>query len=493
MESFLGFANFYRRFIKGYSNIVTPMTHLTRKNTHFLWSDEYSQSFETLKQAFTTAPILRHFDYDHEIIVETDASNYISAGILSQYDDEGLLHPIDFFSKKHTPAECNYDIYDKELMAIVRAFEEWRPELEGALHPIHVLSDHKNLEYFMSTKLLNRRQTRWAEYLSRFNFKIVYRPGKAGGKPDALTRRSGDLPQGGDERLTEQQKAVLKPQNLPDNPPHLSANGLSEQQEAAPKPQHVPPNTPRTTDLHLLAEAPTSDGQSSLLHNIEKATRSDPFAQRIISLLHDGKLHSKEISLSECDVRDGRLYYQQQLYIPNDDNLQLQLLQSHHDAAAAGYPGRAKTFDLLRRRYYWPTLRRDMERYVANCHTCKRTKSSRHLPYGVLHPLPAPERPWKDIALDLVTGLPNSRGHDAIWVVVDRLTKMRHLVPCSTMIDAEGLANLFMTHIFRLHGLSDTIVSDRGPQFASRFWKHLCYSLKIEPRLSMAFHPEMDG
>jgi hypothetical protein len=324
------------------------MTHLTRKNAHFIWSDECSQSFKTLKHAFTTAPILRHFNYDREIIVETDASDYISAGVLSQYDDEGILHPIAFFSKKHTPAECNYEIYDKELMAIVRAFEEWQPELEGALHPIQVLSDHKNLEYFMSTKLLNRRQTRWAEYLSRFNFKIIYRPGKAGRKPDALTRRSGDLPQGGDERLIEQQKAVLKPQNLPDNPPHRSANGLIEQHEAVLKPQHLLPNTPRTADLHLLAEASTPDGQSSLLHSIEKATRSDPFAQRIISLLHDGKLHSKEISLSECGVRDGRLYYQQRLYIPNDDNLRLRLLQSHHDAPRAGYPGRAKTLDLLR-------------------------------------------------------------------------------------------------------------------------------------------------
>jgi hypothetical protein len=216
-------------------------------------------------------------------------------------------------------------------MAIVRAFEEWCLELEGALHRIKVLSDHKNLEYFMSTKLLNRQQTCWAEYLSRFNFRIVYHPGKAGGKPDTLTRRSGDLPQGGDARLIEQQKAVLKPQNLL-------------------------PDTPRTADLQLLAEAPTPDEQSSLLHSIDKATRSDPFTQKIISLLHDGKLHSKEISLSECDVRDGRLYYQQRLYIPNDNNLQLRLLQSDHDAPAAGHPGRAKTFDLLRRRYYWPTL-----------------------------------------------------------------------------------------------------------------------------------------
>jgi hypothetical protein len=101
------------------------MTYLTRKNSHFVWSNESSKSFETLKQAFTTTPILLHFDYDQEIIVETDASEYISAGVVSQYDDEGILHHVNVFSKKHTPAECNYDIYDKELMAIIRAVEEW--------------------------------------------------------------------------------------------------------------------------------------------------------------------------------------------------------------------------------------------------------------------------------------------------------------------------------------------------------------------------------
>jgi hypothetical protein len=132
------------------------MTHLTLKNTPFVWTDKCSKSFEALKQAFTMAPILRHFDYDREVIVETDASDYVSAGILSQYDDEGVLHPVAFFSKKHSAAECNYEIYDKELMAIVRAFEEWRPKLEGALYPIKVLCDHKNLEYFMTTKLLKR-------------------------------------------------------------------------------------------------------------------------------------------------------------------------------------------------------------------------------------------------------------------------------------------------------------------------------------------------
>ena len=99
-------------------------------------------------------------------------------------------------------------------MAIVRCFEEWRSELESSRHPIKVLSDHRNLEYFMSTKSLNRRQARWSEFLSRFDFKIHYRPEKAGAKPDALTRRSGDLPREGDERLLHQSQTILKPQNL---------------------------------------------------------------------------------------------------------------------------------------------------------------------------------------------------------------------------------------------------------------------------------------
>ena len=214
VRAFLGFANFYRQFIKDYSQVVAPLVQLTKKDVAFKWDEACEKAFQNLKQQFITAPILRHFDPDNEIIVETDASDYVSAGILSQYDKEGILHPVAFFSKKHTPAECNYEIYDKELMAIIRCFEEWRAELESAPHPIQVLSDHKNLEYFMSTKLLNHRQARWSEFLSRFNFKIVYRPSKAGTKPDALTRRSGDLPKEGDERLQFQYQTVLKLHNI---------------------------------------------------------------------------------------------------------------------------------------------------------------------------------------------------------------------------------------------------------------------------------------
>ena len=160
VQSFLGFANFYRRFIYGYSRIANPLTRLTRKDVPFVWSQECQKAFNTLKEAFTSEIILRHYNPDHKIVVETDASDYVSGGILSQYDENEVLHPVAYFSKKHNPAECNYEIYDKELMAIVRAFEEWRPELEGSTYPVEVITDHKNLEYFMSTKQLSRRQAR---------------------------------------------------------------------------------------------------------------------------------------------------------------------------------------------------------------------------------------------------------------------------------------------------------------------------------------------
>lgn len=469
VQAFLGFSNFYRRFIRDYSRVVTPLTRLTRKETPFIWTSECQDAFVSLKTAFTTAPILRHFDPDRHIVLETDASDYVSAGVLSQPDANGVLHPVAFYSKKHSPAECNYEIYDKELMAIVRSFEEWRPELESTATPIQVLTDHRNLEYFMSTKLLNRRQARWSEFLSRFNFKIVYRPGKSGGKPDALTRRSGDLPQEGDERLLHQSQTILKRENL-DLEPLTNPDLL----------------TIKATVTHNTS-APSLDSLWTEAYN------SDPLPKEILSMLDNGTKYSRKISLAECKRNGNRLHYRDRLYVPDFIPLKLRLMQIHHDTPPAGHPGRSKTFELLSREYYWATMRQDVERYVRNCHICQRSRTSRHAPYGILRPLPVPHRPWQSISMDFVTGLPESNGNDAIWVVVDRLTKMRHIVPCKTNIDAPGLAELFLQNVYRLHGLPETIISDRGSVFASEFWGRICERLGIERKLSTPFHPETDG
>src|SRR3954447_5775091 len=362
VRAFLGFANFYRRFIRGYSGIVRPLTALTQKGVKFKWSEECQGAFDELKEAFTTAPVLAHFNPDAEILVETDASDFVSAGVLSQRGKDGVWHPVAFFSKKHIAAECNYEIYDKELMAIVRCFEEWRAQLESAPHPIQVLTDHKNLEYFMTSKLLNRRQARWSEFLSRFDFKIKFRPGKLNTKADALTRRSGDRPDEGDERLLQQEQAVLKPRNLP-KPLAIAANNKEDVQA-----EH-----PGTID-EMWAEG----------------AGTDRVLREIVQALRTGAVRSPHITLSLCKEEEGRLFYQNRLYVPRHALLRSKLIRDHHETPAAGHPGRSKTLDLLSRSYYWPNMRKDVDRFVRNCHPCQRSCTARHAPYGVLRPLAVP-------------------------------------------------------------------------------------------------------
>ena len=193
VQSFLSFANFYQRFIYGYSKLASLLTCLTKKDVPFEWITECQFIFNALKKAFTSDVILRHYNLNLKIIVETDTSDYVSGGILSQYDKNDVLSPIAYFFKKHNPAECNYEIYNKELMAIVCAFKEWCSELEGSTYPIDVITDHKNLEYFMFIKQLSHCQAHWSKFLSCFNYHITYCSEKAGGKLNALTCCSGDL------------------------------------------------------------------------------------------------------------------------------------------------------------------------------------------------------------------------------------------------------------------------------------------------------------
>jgi len=172
---------------------------LTKKEAgkEWTWNPEAETAFKELKQRFTTAPVLAHFDASKLVIIETDASDFAIGAVLSQRDEENRLHPVVFHSRKFQPAEINYEIHDKELLAVVDAFKHWRQYCEGVTHQVQVYSDHQNLEYFTTTKVLNRRQARWAEELADIDFRIYYRPGTQNGKPDALSRRSEYRPEKG--------------------------------------------------------------------------------------------------------------------------------------------------------------------------------------------------------------------------------------------------------------------------------------------------------
>jgi len=166
VHQFLAFCNRYPRCIPKYSEKVEPLTTLTTKDEPFQCESEQQCAVEIMVPAFTMAPVLGHCDLERNVIIETDASDYVSTGVLSQYDDEGVLHPVAYDSKKHPPAECNSDIYDTELMAIIQALEQWRSEWEGAAYPLQLLMDHKTLENFTTKMLRNRRQARSSQYLN---------------------------------------------------------------------------------------------------------------------------------------------------------------------------------------------------------------------------------------------------------------------------------------------------------------------------------------
>jgi hypothetical protein len=487
LQSFLGFANFYRRFIRGFATVAQPLTSLLKSTKLWNFDKSCQDAFTDLKTAFTTTQVLAHFDPKKKTVVETDASNWASGGVLSQYDEDGILRPVAYFSAKHSPQECNYEIYDKELLAIIKAFEEWRPELEGSEDEFEVITDHKNLQHFMSTKLLNQRQARWSEFLSRFNFRIVYRPGKQGTKPDALSRKAEDRPASSkdlsDDRISHRLQQVLKDHNL--------------------SPGMIPDKDPKSIPLTSLMIY-ALDLTTPIDDLITSVYKHNHQTQDMLEALKNpeqrhwpGKLRKElRFAMSECKVIENKIFFRDRLFIPDDKELKLQIMTRTHSSAPAGHPGRTKTTSLLIRSYFWPGLTKDVAQYVRNCHLCKRSKASRSAPQGWLKPLEIPYRPWTSISMDYVINLPDCKRdgitYKHILVVVDRLTKMRHFIPCASL-EADELANRFLQAIYSLHGCPDNIISDRGSQFISTFWNTLSQRLGIVLKPSSAYHPQTDG
>ncbi len=190
------------------------------------------------------------------------------------------------------------------------------------------------------------------------------------------------------------------------------------------------------------------------------------------------------------------LHHQGLPYVP--EIVRTELISRHHDDPLAGYFGIDKTRELIARKYYWPTLLRDVEVYVIGCDVYLASKSVRHKPYDNLQSLPVPTHRWKNLSMDFVTGLPvstnwKSETYDSILVIVNRLTKMVHYEPVKVTINAPALAEVIIEAVVRYHGLPDSIVSNRGSVFTSKFWSSLCYFLRIKRKLSTAFYPQTNS
>jgi len=458
--SFQGLAGYYRRFITGFSEITAPITDLLKGDTPFIWQQEQEQAFRNIKEEFRKEPILVHFDFEKQGIIDADASKRAIGARLQQKDDQGRKRLVACYARKLTKAEQNYDVHDRELLAIVEALQRWRSYLAGAAQQTIVKSDHKNLQYFMTTKKLNGRQARWAEVLAEYDFTIQHCKGKDNSWADALSRRP-DYMQGEET----QQQALLRT----DEKGEIQYN----REEMA-----------RLTRVE--AEEP------DIIENIRKETAQDKFTQQIKQRLEDEKYEDPNMR-----YQDGLLLYEELIYVPR--RIRQQVIQQGHDQPTAGHFGVERTLEKITREYYFPGMRQAVEKHIKQCDKCRKSKASRHQPYGKLQPLDIPKQAWESIAMDFIVKLPKSKEpgtgttYDAIYVVADRLTKRGYFIPWNEEMGAEDTAYLFERHIAANHGTPAEIVSDRDTRFRSTFWRTLMALRGTKQKLSTAAHAQTDG
>ena len=497
LQQFLGFTNFYRRFIQSYSKLASPLTDLLKGSKDgkrfgpFEWPEKAAHAFRMLRESFTRSTLLIHFNFDRKIRLETDASNFALAAILSQQKTTGIWHPVAFWSRKMIPAERNYEVHDQELLAIVEAFAHWRHYLSGSTCPVEVLTDHNNLRGFMGVKELTPRQARWALRLAAYDFEIKHRPGKTN-PADAPSRRPDY--EGGTDDLKRLLPTLQNKLALWENP---NAHRMCGALVAAALNESGCELLSSRKSVSSTNETAYGERSHDVAELIRTLQQRDAFVQRKQSLgIRNTSGNSRAGQSRSWGFSDGVLTHHGTWYVPEDEALRQELVQRCHDDPLAGHFGAKKTLELLRRKYYWKDVATDVQAYVKQCAVCQRTKVHRHKPYGQLSSLPHPKGPWAEIAMDFITDLPPSmrRGcvYDAILVIVDRYSKMVMYVPTNKTVNAPELADIFLDVITR-HGSPEGVVSDRGSVFTSAFWSEICYHLKIKRRLSTAFHPQTDG
>jgi hypothetical protein len=439
VRSFLGFANYYRRFVRDYSKIAAPLTDLTKSTVPYRWTPAATVAFEALKNSLMSTPVLMvpRTGVEEEFVLYTDASGFALGAVLLQDQGDGL-RPIAFEARKFNPAERNYPIHEQELLAVVHALRHWRCYLEGC-KKVTVITDHDTLRHFFNQKDLSRRQARWLALLATYQgiLDIVYRRG-ADNHADALSRR-------------------------PDLKTELEKQGLLSKDDFI-------------ASLHV--STPIS---SSLLDEVQAAYSSD-------RMYTEGHKRPHFLSFS-----NGLWWVQERICIPASPPLRLKVISMFHDPTFVGHPGREKTYEQVRRHFWWRNMEAEVRAYVKSCATCQRVKPTSHAPYGLLQPLPTPKRPWSHVSLDLITDLPMSDGYDSIVVFVDLLTKQAFFVPTNKTVNATQLAGILLSTVFRHRGLPRVLVSDRDPRFVSDMWNSLFTKLGTKLNISTAYHPQTDG
>jgi transposase InsO family protein len=452
VRSFIGLCNYYRKFIKGFSQLAAPLTDLLKDGRDIIWSSTQQIAFDRLKMAVSSSPVLMLPDHTKPWILFTDASGYGVGGALCQNHGAGP-QPVVFISHKLSKSQMHWPIHDKEMYAVVYCFKSCRWYLQD--RDVTVYTDHKSLEYFQTQKLLSPRQLRWNEFMASYAWKIVYRPGKYNNVADALSRRP-------DLQNDNEQFHDVNHSN------HFDIDAINI--------------------IYICGITSVNIG-NEFIDEVKHAYNDDDICK---TLLERNGNHS-------YTVLNGMIYKGDRIYIPVFQGLKQKLLYEYHDAQAASHRGIASTHDRLMRHYYWPNMYNDVEVYVQQCTVCQQAKSMNQTAHALLQPLPIPEKKFNDISMDFITKLPKTlAGNDSILVIVDRLTKYAMFIAMKSAKNEDVpaaliTAELFVKHWIRQFSTPISIVSDRDTQFTSKFWKRTFELLGTKLKYSTAYHPQTDG
>ncbi|KAI3764894.1 hypothetical protein L2E82_14911 [Cichorium intybus] len=336
---------------------------------------------------------------------------------------------IAYASRQLKEPETRYAMHDLELAAIVFALKIWRHYLYGTKCTLY--TDHKSLQYVFSQKELNMRQSRWLELINDYDCEIAYHPGKANVVADALSRKF-----------------------------------------------HEKKSQERLMQIEL---------KSGLIERFKDAQKQ---------VLERGDLKKEKLGkdLVFGENTQGLKTVKNRVWVPKAGGIRKLILEKSHKSKYSIHPGSTKTYRDLKEQYWWPGMKKRIVKYISKCATCAQVKAEHQAPYGNTQPLQIPAGKWEDITMDFIVGLPRTRrGHNCIWVIVDRLTKSAMFLAIKENTELETLAQIYKDEFIRLHGPPLSIVSDRDPRFTSKLWEALQERMGTKIKMSTAYHPQTDG